>query len=308
MYGLQMMDERMVLFGLVVLVLMLGGCGGGRATAEPVHLPPTPAPATASPSPASPTPAATVTPRPATEPEATATGSGEPAAELAQPPASTPGQEDNLVPEPTQTPTGEPVVLLPIGQLQADMAGEEVTVEGVVIGAASLSGGFTFTVDDGTGQVVLLMWHDVYDDCWDALQINIGARVRATGKVGLYEGVLQVQPSWGGAVKALEPAAAWAEEREIGSLTAADEGQQVMIQGQVLRSEGHANSVNVFVGDDSGEVAVFLWRSVLDRVVDNVGLGTAGSHVRVVGAVQIYRDNLELKPTLPCDVTVLAIP
>jgi hypothetical protein len=47
---------------------------------------------------------------------------------------------------------------------------------------------------------------------------------------------------------------------------------------------------------------------VLDRVVDNAGLGTEGSRVRVTGTVQVYRSNLEIVPALPPDVVVLEIP
>jgi len=61
----------------------------------------------------------------------------------------------------------------------------------------------------------------------------------------------------------------------------------------------------VFVGDGSGEVVVFVWRTVLDRISNNTALGTPGSRVRVVGTVEVYRGNLEVTPTLPNDVVVL---
>jgi DNA/RNA endonuclease YhcR with UshA esterase domain len=200
------------------------------------------------------------------------------------------------------------VALTPIGQITAERAGEEVTVEGTVVDAESFSAGFKFTLDDGTGQVVLVMWHNVYDDCWDAAEINLGATVRATGEIGQYEGELQIEPSFGGDVKGIEGAAAWATPREIGSLSGADEGQRVMIEGEVVRVEGLSSAVKVFVGDETGEVMVFIWRTVLDRIPNNTGLGTEGTRVRVVGAVEIYRSNLEVVPTLPYDVVVLETP
>jgi len=156
--------------------------------------------------------------------------------------------------------------------------------------------------------VTLLLWHSAYDDCWDAPEINLGAWVRATGAVGVYDGELQIVPAWGGAVKALEPAVAWAEPRSIGSLTGDDVGRSVMVEGEVLRVEGLSTSVKVFLADASGEIPVFIWRDVLQRVQHNAGLGTPGSRVRVVGVVQTYRGNLELKPTLPNDVLVLGVP
>jgi DNA/RNA endonuclease YhcR with UshA esterase domain len=200
------------------------------------------------------------------------------------------------------------VVLTSIGTITAGNTGDEVTVEGDVIGTANFSQGFKFTLDDGTGQIVLLMWHNVYDNCWDAPEINLGARVRATGQVGEYEGELQIEPSFGGDVKAVEGAQAWATPRDIGSLSGGDDGLRVMIEGRVIRVEGGSAWVKVFVGDDTGEVVVFVWRTVLDRIADNSGLGVEGTRVRVVGTLELYRSNLQVAPALPSDVVVLGTP
>jgi DNA/RNA endonuclease YhcR with UshA esterase domain len=197
------------------------------------------------------------------------------------------------------------VVLTRIGDITAGRVGEEVTVEADVVGATSFSEGFEFTLDDGTGQIVLLMWHNVYDDCWDAPEINLGARVRATGEIGEYGGELQIQPGFGGDVEAVEGAGPWAPSRDIGSLSGDGAGRRVMIGGSVIRVEGGSSWVKIFVGDDTGEVVVFIWRNVLDRIPNNTGLGVEGTRVRVVGLLEIYRDNLQLSPTLPYDVIVL---
>lgn len=225
-----------------------------------------------------------------------------------QSPTWTPAPAATATPRPLPTPaeTPTPVVeLTPIGALTVARAGEEVTVEGTVVGAESFSSGFEFTLDDGSGQIALLLWHEVYDDCWDAARINLGAQVRATGQVGQYEGQLQIQPDFGGDVQAIEGAAPWPIRREIGSLSGADAGQRVMIEGTVVRTEGLESAVKVFVGDETGEVVVFVWRNVLDRISSNTALGTPGSRVRIVGTVEVYRGNLEVTPTLPNDVVVL---
>jgi DNA/RNA endonuclease YhcR with UshA esterase domain len=207
------------------------------------------------------------------------------------------------------TPTPRPVS---IGSITSDRIGEEVTVEGTVVDTASFSLGFKYTLDDGTGQIVLLLWHEVYDDCWDCPQINRGAMVRAGGQVSQYEGQLQVEPDFGGDVKALAAGAASAPRREIGSISGTDEGQWVLVEGEVVRVEGLESAVKVFVREDGaagpGEIAVFIWRNVLDRIAHNTALGTPGSRVRIVGTVQIYRANLEIVPALPNDVTVLEMP
>lgn len=177
-------------------------------------------------------------------------------------------------------------------------------MEGRVVSTASFSKGFKFTLDDGTGQVVLLMWLNVYDDCRDARKINLGARVRATGTVGTYEGQLQVVPEWGRQVKALQAAAPSAPARQVASITAADEGQRVMIDGAVARIEKSASNVRLFVNDGSGEILVLLWPNIYERVPNRERLDTPGTLVQVVGVVKIYKGTIEIIPALPYDVGV----
>jgi DNA/RNA endonuclease YhcR with UshA esterase domain len=267
--------------------------------------PPTPAPsptATPSPPPADTPPPATA----ATPPRATASPADTPAPTATLALTNTPGPAVTPALERTPEETPEPAVdLTEIGAITADWAGQRVTVEGRVIGTASLSAGFKFILDDGTGQIVLLTWHDVYDECWDAAEINLGATVRASGEVSQYEGELQIQPGFGGDVKAIEGATAWSAQREMGSISSADEGQRVTVEGTVVRVEGTSSAVKVFVSDGSGEIMVFIWRNVLDRIANNTGLGIVGSRVRAAGTVTVYRGALEVVPVLPCDVAVL---
>jgi len=236
-------------------------------------------------------------------------------------------QAPSATPSPTESPTStwEPtpidvsssastpapaVQLTSIGAIGPDQIGQELVVEGEVVDATSFSHGFRYTIDDGQGQIVLLMWHDVYDDCWDRAEIDLGARVRAQGELTAYEGELQIEPRFGGDVKAVTPAMVHAPRREIASLTGEDAGQWLTIEGEVARTEGISGGVKVFLRDEApeGEIAVLLWNNVLERIPNNAGLGTPGSRVRVVGRVQIYRSNLEFVPALPNGVTVLDVP
>lgn len=268
------------------LIPLLTGCGKTSApTPTPLSLPPTrtPAPTTpASPTPIPPTPTSPPTPPPS--------------------PTATPSP----TPEPSPTPappTPTPIPIVPIERLSERM-GEEVTIEGRVIATASFSKGFKFTLDDGTGQVVLLMWLNVYDDCRDARRINLGARVRATGTVQTYEGQLQIEPQWGRQVKALQAAAPSAPARPIASITPADEGQRVLIEGAVTRIEKGESNVRLFVNDESGEILVLLWPNIYQRIPNRERLDAPGTRVQVAGIVQIYKGTLEVVPALPYDVVV----
>jgi len=255
------------------------------------------------------TPTPTAAPVPTAAPSATPTKTHSPTV-TAQPTLETSvTSRPGPIPGPSTTPT---VALASIGAVDVGRLGQELTVEGEVVEAASFSHGFRFVLDDGRGEIVLLMWHNVYDDCWDRGQINLGARLRATGEVTEYEGQLQIEPGFGGDVKAVTPAVTTAPRRAIASLVPEDAGLRLMIEGEVVRTEGLPSAVKVFLRgtepDDQGEIAVFIWRNVLDRISSNTGLGTPGSRIGVVGRVQVYRSNLEFVPTLPNDVTVLEIP
>jgi len=297
------MNKKLVPGIVLVCAIGLAGCSAAtpQPTPEPTITPPPtitlPPTATLAPT-DTPLPTATATPLP------TDTPTPEPSATPSNTPTADPSPTPTLTPTPQQTPT--PVVdLTAIEAINAGRAGEEVTIEGRVTGTASFSEGFKFVLHDGTGQVVVLMWHRVYDGCWDASEINLGAQVRATGTVGQYEGELQIEPDFGGDVEAIKGAAAWAVSREIGSLSGGDEGQRVMIEGAVIRVEGRGDWAKVFIGDETGEVLVFIYQNILDRIPNNTALGIPGSRVRVVGVVELYEGDLEVVPVLPYDVVVL---
>ena len=120
--------------------------------------------------------------------------------------------------EASATPRAE---LTSIDAISADHVGHEVTVQGTIVDAESFSQGFRVTLDDRGAQLVLLMWHDVYDNCSCRLQIKVGARVQASGEVTQYEGQLQIEPRVGGDVKVTQDAGSQVPRREISSISVA---------------------------------------------------------------------------------------
>jgi len=189
-----------------------------------------------------------------------------------------------------------------IGELTADRLGETVTVEGAVVEVASSSSNFRFTLDDGSGQVVLLLWLDTYDELADPRGLNVGARVRATGQVDEYQGALQVVPSAADDVTLLAPPTSVAL-RDVSSLSAADVGGTVALQGLVARAEPFSQGYRLWLNDGTGEALVLLWSNVYERVDGRDGL-VVGAQVHVVGLVQEYQGTLEVVPQLPVDVVV----
>ena len=86
------------------------------------------------------------------------------------------------------------VLFARMGELTAADADETVTVEGQIVEASVFSQGIRCVLDDGSGQVTLLLWQNIYDAVAQKERLLAGAIVRATGKVTEYRGELQVIP------------------------------------------------------------------------------------------------------------------
>ena len=289
--------SRTLMYALFVIsVGLLTGCNSAATslpTTTPTSIPPTATEtATAAPTATStpaPTATTTFTPEPTSPPTTAAspTATGSPTSE----------------PSPTATRTPE-IQTTAISALDPTVE-EDVTVRGRVIATSSFSKGFKFTLDDGTGQVTLLMWQDVYDACACAPQLNIGATVIANGQVGEYEGEMQIEPPFPERVDLVAVGGAFAPEHDIGALP---EHLHTLatVTGEIQNVEDAGSGVKIWVKDETGQVLVFIWDNVLERIPQaNPALGTPGTRVRVTGEVQEYKGALEIVPTLPYDVEVL---
>ncbi len=199
----------------------------------------------------------------------------------------------------TGSPSAHP---LSIGALADQPLGATVTVEGAVVGAESFQNGFRLTLDDGTGQVVLLLWLSVYDELPDPAALQTGAQVRATGELEEYQGQREIVPARGSDVAVIQTAPS-PSPRDIASITSADLGATVTIEGTVVRSDAFSQGYRVWVDDGSGEVLVLLWENIYERVAGRERL-TPGAPLQVTGIVEEYRGTLELVPQLPGDVII----
>ena len=240
-------------------------------TATP--LPPTPIPPTATPLPPTPIPP-TATPLPPTPIPATAT------------------------PLPPPTPA-----FVPLGQLGQLADGTVVSVQGQVVSTSSFSKGFKFTLSDSSGRATLLMWHNVYDDCYDKAGLNVGAMVTVTGEKGQFEGELQIEPRYGSQVKVTKPAGAYGQEVK-GDQLRNYVNQRVMVVGQLQRGKVNENGAEIYINDGTGEIRIWIWKGTYDRIPNNAVLLTEGRQVRIVGVVDEYNGRFSVTPVLPYDVVL----
>jgi len=245
------------------------------------------------------TPASSPTPTLSGSPPVTAAPSGAPTAIPSPPtPPATSSPAPTATPHATLAPTQSPIT--PLESIGAADVGQTFTVQAQVVAASSFSAGFKFTLDDGTGQITLLLWTDGYAQVNGRSGLRPGATVRVTGEVGEYEGELQIEP-YPEEVVILTAGAGPTAELVPTDQLGAHKGQLVAIQGTVVRLEGFSGSGRLIVDDGSGEALVILWSNVLGLVPAE--LLVEGVQVRVIGQVGEYRSNAQLVPALPVYLT-----
>jgi DNA/RNA endonuclease YhcR with UshA esterase domain len=210
----------------------------------------------------------------------------------------------DIVFQATPAPAPQDKTVATIGELGESRIGEDVSIAGKVTDVASFSKGFKFVLDDSTGQITLLTWHNVYDELRQPEQLNIGASVHITGEITTYEGALQIEPAGADDINVSKPPGPPSPQREIGAVS--DHlGGRITVAGQIVGVEVTNNAAKLFVADDSGEVLVYIWNNVMERIPDNGLLLELGANVRITGLVQEYQGTLEIVPALPHDVQVL---
>jgi len=84
-----------------------------------------------------------------------------------------------------------------IANITTEHVGQMVRVEGQVVEIKPFSKGTKLKVDDGTGRVTVTLWQDVYDTIPDRERLAVGVRVSVQGKVGEYQGALEISPRRG---------------------------------------------------------------------------------------------------------------
>lgn len=132
----------------------------------------------------------------------------------------------------------------------------------------------------------------------------VGQAVEVVGAVDLYRDTVQVSVGRPGDLVVLDEAPLIAPLREVGSLSAADVGRLVAVEGHVAEIDLFSAGVKWTLADDSGTVTLLLWQDFYDALPASARPGP-GARVRVQGLVAEYRGELEIVPELVADVVVL---
>jgi DNA/RNA endonuclease YhcR with UshA esterase domain len=261
------------------------------ATLEPTATPtPTDEPtATATPEPAQ--TEVPTTPTPTREAVATATPSPPPPPTTGAAPTSTAVLAASPVPEPeTRT----------LGAITEGDVGQAFTVAQAGIGEVDyFSKGVKYRLEDGTGNIILLIWQDVMEEVAVRYDLFPGSQVQVRGQIDEYEGELEIVPQAGEDVVLLARGErAPVEERATGSVGPPDEGRVFVVEGAVTWVEGDG-WLKLWLDDGSGELLVFVPTRSVAYLPQGIG---AGVRLRVTGQVDVYQGTVEIIPLAGADV------
>jgi DNA/RNA endonuclease YhcR with UshA esterase domain len=181
-----------------------------------------------------------------------------------------------------------------IGELTGADVGQLAAVRGDIVGVNAFSSGVKYTLDDGTGTIVVLLWQDVYDELADPAALEVGAEARVQGEVAEYEGELEIVPGLAEDVQVLVPAPPPAEVA-VGALTAGDAGRVVTLCGTLGEPDVFSAGVKFPLGDGTGTIVLLLWQDVYDEMVIADRL-EAGVQVGVTGRIGEYEGELQIVP------------
>lgn len=204
------------------------------------------------------------------------------------------------------TPTA--VALRALSDIGAGDVGSEVALARAKIEDVSyLTKGIKYTLGDGSGRIVLLVWQDVLEAAPHRYDLYTGAQVQVTGRVDEYQGELEIVPRSAAGLVVLAPG----ERQPIGmratnSLSPGDQGQVVQVEGVVSRVDGEGAAagggwLRLWLDDGSGPVQVYLPQRVVDYLPDGLGEGV---RLRVTGEVTVYQGQVQVIPLAAADVEV----
>lgn len=179
-----------------------------------------------------------------------------------------------------------------LGSLTAADEGGWYRVQGRVVAMTGLKGGMKATLDDGTGQIFLLLWDSVYDALPEPQALDVGAEVEVEGEIQLYEGDLELVPEQPEDIR-IQVAAPESPWVEVSTLSGLDAGRVVRLRGVLGEPQAFSAGIKAPLDDGTGIITVLLWSNVAE-VLEPPPAG--GLLVEVVGEISLYRDELEIIP------------
>lgn len=188
--------------------------------------------------------------------------------------------------------------------LETSMIGQYVKVEGNVKWVKQIKGGVLVQLDDGTEIITFPIWDRILEKVPDADELQKGAKIAFTGKVGEYKGKLQVVPTYGPDVQITKAKtkttsttekASEARQVKITDLTKDMIGQQVKVSGKIKWVKKIKGGILVGMDDGTGEMTFPIWDKVKKHIPDEDKI-EQGNTITFVGKVGEYKGKLQVVP------------
>lgn len=239
---------------------------------------------------------------------------------------------------------GEIASSVELRQLGTEQVGDAVTVVATIMYSVPCPSGVRFGLQEGDTEGYLLAWSGWLAACPLADRLVPGAEVRLRGLVNLYEGSPEIVPQHpddvvvtGMRARPVIEASSTAEPPpqqlapepdsraeasqsrappvvpsspapalgETGTVTPGASGQHVTVQGTIVDMVLFASGQRCLIDDGSGPLALWLPTEPFAPVYGHADWGF-GSTVRVRGLVQLYKEEPEVVPGEPADVSIVA--
>ncbi len=187
--------------------------------------------------------------------------------------------------------------VISLNEVTPDAAGSWMTLRGRVVLMEGFKGGMKATLDDGAGQISLVLWERVYTALADPLALDVGAEVEVQGEIGVYQGELQITPEGPADIVIVTPAPEipWVA---VGDLQTSDAGRVVRLRGVLGALQGFSAGAKALLDDGTGSINVLLWTNILTALDPPPA---EGMQVEVIGVIQEYRGELEILPRSTLD-------
>ena len=188
-----------------------------------------------------------------------------------------------------------------LSDVDDSLLGRRVRVQGVLKSLRAFSAGVKGTLDDGTGEVTLLVWRDVLDGLPDTPSLGPGALLEVEGEVNEYRGELEIAPLAAADMSVVGQIELPSMDRAIGQISTDDVGQVVQVTGLVTETRTFSHGLRSTLDDGTGTIVLLVWQDLHDRLEADAR-PVAGRRLSVRGEVAEYQGELEIVPQVPADM------
>ncbi len=157
------------------------------------------------------------------------------------------------------------------------------------------------TVRDRTGTIDVVYTADLERLSGEPVAVSPGDSVLVRGAITLYGESLQMSLDGAAGLERLAEEVAISWPRRAAEISPSDVGKMVRVDGVVRSVRRMTTGYRLTLADDTGEVGVVIWPTVLEGKPQDVEL-SKGMRLAVRGLVSEYRGQLEVVPELPEDV------